>query len=148
MVWLTLNTQPMFDDAGDVDGVILTFTDTTAEREAQAALRTSEARFAALVERSSDIICVLDADGGVQYASPAADRLLGPAGMAIGRSFLDLVHPDDIAAARKSFDDIAAVPGRGRHGRAPHPRPARATGTTWRRWGATASTTRPSPAWS
>jgi diguanylate cyclase (GGDEF)-like protein/PAS domain S-box-containing protein len=110
-VWLTLNTQPVFDDAGDVDGVILTFTDTTAEREAQAALRASEARFAALVERSSDIICVLDGAGAIRYASPASDRVLGPASMAIGRVFRDLVHPDDEEFAQAAFDTIVAEPG-------------------------------------
>ncbi len=111
LVWLTINTQPVFDDSGVVDGVILTFTDITAEREAQDALRTSEARFTALVERGSDIICVLDAEGRFRYASPASDRLLGAGTMAIGRSVLQIVHPDDLEVVRSTLRDLAAEPG-------------------------------------
>ena len=110
VAWLTVNTQPVFDHTGAVDGVILTFTDTTAERAAHAALRSSEARFTALVERGTDIICVIDAEGGFLYASPASDRLLGPGSMAVGRSILQIVHPDDLDAVRASLRRIAAKP--------------------------------------
>ncbi len=110
LVWLVVNTQPVFDDAGAVDGVILTFTDTTAERAAQAAQRSSEARFTALVERGTDIICVVDADGGFLYASPASDRLLGAGSMGVGRSILQIVHPDDLEVVRASLRDIADEP--------------------------------------
>jgi diguanylate cyclase (GGDEF)-like protein/PAS domain S-box-containing protein len=108
IVWLTTNTQPVLDADGAVDGVILTFTDTTAERAALAALRSSEARFAALVERGSDIICVVDAAGQFTYASPASDRLLGSGSMAVGRSFYEIVHPDDVDRIERGFAGLAA----------------------------------------
>jgi diguanylate cyclase (GGDEF)-like protein len=42
-IWVRANTIPVFGDDGDVDGVITTFTDITAERTAQTALASSEA---------------------------------------------------------------------------------------------------------
>src|SRR3546814_18008560 len=41
---LSLSAQPFRDQAGEVDGVVLTFTDITSQREAERALRTSEQR--------------------------------------------------------------------------------------------------------
>src|SRR3546814_8452136 len=43
-LWLSLSAQPVRDQAGEVDGVVLTFTDITSQREAERALRTSEQR--------------------------------------------------------------------------------------------------------
>lgn len=55
-----------------------------------------EVRVGALVEFSTDIITVLDAEGRVVYSSPAATRLLGyEVGFMRGRSAFELVHPDD-----------------------------------------------------
>jgi diguanylate cyclase (GGDEF)-like protein len=42
-VWCRVNSIPVFDDRGEPDGVISTFTDITAERVAQSALASSEA---------------------------------------------------------------------------------------------------------
>jgi diguanylate cyclase (GGDEF)-like protein len=41
-VWVELNTVPVFDDQGDVDGVITTFHDITAVRTTRSALASSE----------------------------------------------------------------------------------------------------------
>jgi diguanylate cyclase (GGDEF)-like protein len=42
-IWIKLNAIPVIGDDGEVDGVITTFTDITAERTAQTALASSEA---------------------------------------------------------------------------------------------------------
>ncbi|HXP15280.1 MAG TPA: PAS domain S-box protein, partial [Actinomycetes bacterium] len=66
-----------------VDGrprrLILTSRDITKELElkrAEKALRDSAARFRALVQNSSHMVIVLDAGGGISYASPAFRRML------------------------------------------------------------------------
>ena len=59
-------------------------------------LRASDERFQALVRDSSDIVCVIDAAGAVQYISPAADRILGHALTTLaGANVFEYVHPDD-----------------------------------------------------
>ncbi len=73
------------------------------------ALRQTERRFAALVEHSSDMVTVLDAEGRILYGSPAVTRVLGwPSGSptehdGAGVSAFDLVHPDDRAATLEAF---------------------------------------------
>ena len=47
--------------------------------EAEEALRESEGWFRSLGSSVSDAICVLDADGAVQYSSPVADAMLAQA---------------------------------------------------------------------
>jgi diguanylate cyclase (GGDEF)-like protein/PAS domain S-box-containing protein len=56
-----------------------------------------------LVERSPDIVIVIDADGTVRSINPAATLLTGwPAEQTVGRSVLELIHPDDLE--RTAFD--------------------------------------------
>jgi diguanylate cyclase (GGDEF)-like protein/PAS domain S-box-containing protein len=59
-------------------------------------MQQSEKRFASLVQNSSDIVTVIEADTSVRYASPSAHRVLGfdPSELEQMR-FIDLVHPDD-----------------------------------------------------
>jgi PAS domain S-box-containing protein len=75
--------------------------DVTEQRRAEEALRQSEERFRALVEKSRDGILLVDERGGIRYATPAVREAVGrdPAEV-VGRAFLELVHPDDRAAAR------------------------------------------------
>jgi PAS domain S-box-containing protein len=60
--------------------------------------------FRILVANSSDIIAVLDDQARVLYANPAAERMLGfvPAER-VGRSTLELIHPDDRDAITAIF---------------------------------------------
>ena len=81
--------------------------DVTAERQARLALRRSEARFRALVQRSSDVVIVADADDRLAYVSPAIQSLLGTTSQAAtGTAFLDLVHDDDQPAGRAFLDAV------------------------------------------
>lgn len=67
-------------------------------------LATSEARFRALVQNSSDVILIADADTTIRYASPAADAVLGIGADELrGRRIIDLTHPDDAAIAHRFF---------------------------------------------
>jgi diguanylate cyclase (GGDEF)-like protein/PAS domain S-box-containing protein len=71
--------------------------------------RQSEARFASLVQNSSDVIVLLDSDSTIRYASPSS-IVLGYAPPALeGCKFVSLVHADDEALV-SSF--IAGTGGR------------------------------------
>ncbi len=70
--------------------------DITAAKAATEQLRRSEQRFRELVERTPDLVVVQRA-GVVLYANPAMARFIGVGDAAelVGRSLLEIVHPDD-----------------------------------------------------
>jgi diguanylate cyclase (GGDEF)-like protein/PAS domain S-box-containing protein len=59
----------------------------------------------ALVTYSSDGLVVVNADGTIRFASPAAERMLGyELGATFGRNVFDMVHPDDQVSALEGFE--------------------------------------------
>jgi PAS domain S-box-containing protein len=75
--------------AGSIGGAI-------ARKRAEDALRSSEAHFRSLIENASDIIAILDANGLIQYLSPATERALGhEPERVLQRRVTDFLHPDD-----------------------------------------------------
>jgi PAS domain S-box-containing protein len=80
--------------------------------KSRADLRESEQRFRALVHHASDVFTVIRADAAIRYQSPAIQQVLGyPPEELIGRSFLDLVDPDDRDLAGQLFERSKARPG-------------------------------------
>jgi diguanylate cyclase (GGDEF)-like protein/PAS domain S-box-containing protein len=70
-------------------------------------LAASEARFRGLIQNSSDVILITDADTTIRYASPSAHQVLDmTVGQLVGRKLSDLVHPDDEEIARRFFEEI------------------------------------------
>src|SRR5688500_3583244 len=72
----------------------------------------SQARFAAFVQRSSDVVTVVDATNLVTYQSPAVSRVFGYApGANVGTELHDLLHPED---SRRVFGLILSAADEGR----------------------------------
>lgn len=71
--------------------------DVTNRLKTERELVSSEKKFRALIENSSDIIALVDADINITYRSPSAIRITGWTDEEMKkRSFIDeLVHPDD-----------------------------------------------------
>ena len=81
-------------------------------QQAEAALRSSEERFRALVENSSDTLLLLDAEGRVTYVTPSSQRHLGWKGEdLIGHSVFDFMHPDDHDLVGTKFAEALQRPG-------------------------------------
>ena len=88
-------------------------------RERTAELDRSERRFRSLVQNSSDVVTVVDADGTITYQSPSIERVLGhDSESLVDTSYFDLVHLDDHVALTTMIDSATEPPGHQRRRRA------------------------------
>lgn len=88
-------------------GAVLTFTDVTANRQAERALRATEARYRLLADNASDLVVLGHANGRRSYISPAVKGLLGfTVAEAHGVKLRDWLHPDDIAHVRAATNAL------------------------------------------
>ncbi|WP_135806595.1 histidine kinase N-terminal 7TM domain-containing protein [Halorussus marinus] len=93
------------DRAGSAVGSLLIYRDVTDRHIV-------EERFQRLIERSSDLVTVLDEDGTITYVSPSVEKVLGyePEEL-IGVNLVEHVHPDDrediLAELSEHVDDYS-----------------------------------------
>jgi len=72
-------------------------------------LKVKEAHFRSLVAGATDLTLVLDDKLTVRWQSPAAARLFGLSDSeVVGRTFLDLIHPDDVPDAQAGIEALVA----------------------------------------
>jgi len=68
--------------------------------------------FRALIENTSDIITILEADGTIRYESPSIERSLGyKSSELIGSDPFVLVHPEDAPRLKGEFSKLLLDPG-------------------------------------
>lgn len=84
--------------------------ETVRRKHAEKVLSQSEGWFRALVENNADLICVLNSDGRVKYASPAQSRLLGR--IIHDRLFLDILHPEEVSEIGEALANLLREPDR------------------------------------
>ncbi|MFC6726004.1 PAS domain S-box protein, partial [Halobium palmae] len=69
-------------------------------------------RFRALIEHSTDVFTVVDANGVVEYESPSVERVLGwDEEELVGDSVFEYVHEDDRERAFETFTEVVGEPG-------------------------------------
>ena len=86
--------------------------DVTARKRAEQALRDAEERYRSLIELAPDGVLV-SCGGIVEYANPAAVRLLGAGApeRLLGTSLQERIHPGERARSRERRDYLEAGPG-------------------------------------
>jgi len=105
--WMRVRTFPVRNAAGDLWRVVGVAEDVTELRQAEEALQNSELRLRSLLECSSDLIMLIDAEGRFKYLNPSFATTLGfPVDEWINRSGFDLVWPDDLRAARNALGQV------------------------------------------
>jgi diguanylate cyclase (GGDEF)-like protein/PAS domain S-box-containing protein len=78
-------------------------------RRLQEGLSISEARFRLLAVSSRDAILLMNLEAGVSYASPAVAEMLGwEPEEALGVSYRNALHPEDVAAVEAIFQKAGA----------------------------------------
>ncbi|MGI9254333.1 MAG: PAS domain S-box protein, partial [Thermomicrobiales bacterium] len=111
-IWLYNETEIIRDADGTPlywQGLVL---DVTAQKEMELALARSEARFRALVQRSSDATMIVQDGIGFVWISPAIRNIIGyepplPDDHLKGK----LVHPDDLPTVNRMAREVRKAPG-------------------------------------
>jgi len=98
--WVLCSAYPMRDDAGHILQVVVTFTDITQRKQAQAALIASEERWKFAIEGAGHGLWDWSTQTGKAFFSPRYKAMLGFAEHEIGDSadeWSKRIHPDDAA---------------------------------------------------
>jgi PAS domain S-box-containing protein len=104
-VWVLLSAQRT--DMAGIPVVIGGLSDITERKAAEVALRESEGRFRGLVENANDIIYSCNEQNIFTYVSPNWTDLLGhPISEIVGKSFIQLIHPEDQSGVLDFFEKV------------------------------------------
>ena len=92
-----LTTQfPYFSRESEIKGVVSISRDITAMKEAELAVRNSEAYYRALIKNALDIILIVRRDGRVLFHNASFERILGYSSETIAElQVMSIIHPDD-----------------------------------------------------
>ena len=91
--------------------VLATVRDITDRKLADEKIRESERQYRLLADNSIDIISRLTPECILTYVSPAVTPVLGYAeGEVVGRSMLELIHPEDLERVKR---ELVAIPAQG-----------------------------------
>ncbi|CBH22825.1 protein-glutamate methylesterase CheB (plasmid) [Salinibacter ruber M8] len=107
--WYLMRLRPYRTMVDEVEGVVVTFVDITAQKHAARTLRAERDLVSALIDTAGALIVVLGEDGAIVRFNTACERLTGyDAAEAEGTDLRDLlVAPDDRDAVTARLDALA-----------------------------------------
>jgi PAS domain S-box-containing protein len=106
-VWMESVASFIRDDTGKIIGIHGVSRDITDRRRAESVMKESEEHFRSLIQKSSDIIVIMDANGVIIYETPSLESILGyQPGYLIGKSPFDLIHPDDLERVVNDLNQV------------------------------------------
>ncbi|MDP1677311.1 MAG: PAS domain S-box protein [Bacteroidota bacterium] len=101
------SASPIFNDSGEITGIVFTFRDETERRKIQDELNKNEKRFRALIEKSAESFSIMDSDGIIQYTSGASHAILGYSFEdLVGKNAFAFIHEEDIEQSKKNLSKI------------------------------------------
>ncbi len=108
-IWLKTSKVPLQMPNGEVFGVLGVYEDITTHKQAEEALRESEARFRAIFEYAPVGIGMADLTGRVLQTNQALQVILGySADEFKDMSTQELTHPDDLPESQRLLQEILA----------------------------------------
>jgi PAS domain S-box-containing protein len=110
----SIRAVPTLDAAGEVRHWVGVHTDISRYREAEAALRESEARFRLLADTAPAPVWMTNPEAEVEFVNLALEQFYGhPADQILGHVWKQAMHPDDMAG-------VAAIQADARPSRSPY----------------------------
>lgn len=107
-IWTRVAATPVVEDGGSYRGALIGLVDITERKRAAEALHRREQEFAALVERSPDIIARVDASLRLRYVNPAIERLTGkPRDWFIGKTPAEReLSPEEVVLREATLREV------------------------------------------
>jgi len=100
VAWISVDASPLLDAAGELEGVVGTFTDITEHRQAEEALRLSEERLAGALEGSGAALWDWRVQTGEVILNERGAEIIGYTLAEISpvslETWVRLAHPDDL----------------------------------------------------
>ncbi|MGH8018164.1 MAG: PAS domain S-box protein, partial [Opitutaceae bacterium] len=106
---MVLNARRLDNEAGTPEMILLAIEDMTERLQLDQSIRRSEERFRALTAASAQIVWTADAGGQIEEDSPSWRAFTGQTLEEWrGWGWLDAIHPDDRASAKKAWKQSVA----------------------------------------
>ena len=102
-MWIDFQLAPLRDDDGRITHLIPSAMDLTARRQAQEALRESEAKFRSIISTAVDAIAVIGEKGLIKFINPAVQRMSGyEAAELVGKN-VSVLMPEPYRSAHDGY---------------------------------------------
>ncbi|HJV65868.1 MAG TPA: PAS domain S-box protein [Geomonas sp.] len=108
-VWLSWEVHPWYDASGTVGGIFIFSEDITWRKQAEEALRTSEARYRDIVENQTEFVDRYLQGGILTFVNNSLAKLTGcnPEDL-LGKSFYPFMHEEDRAQVVAAIESLSA----------------------------------------
>lgn len=96
--WVTALAYPIVNDSGEIAAVVLMHEDVTVQHDMELSVRANEALFRSMFQSAPVGIALIDQDSRYVAVNPVRAEMLGYSERdLLGKSYLEVTHPDDIA---------------------------------------------------
>ncbi len=100
-----------YDENGNVAGLVGAYADITERKRIEEELRESEEKYRLIVEKQTDLVVKVDKEGRYLFVSPSYCRTFGKTEEELlGKSFMPLVHKDDVENTKKAIEALSKPP--------------------------------------
>jgi PAS domain S-box-containing protein len=107
---VSLTISPIRDETGRIVGASKAARDITEHKRAMAAIAESEARYRAVVENQSEMLCRFRADGTLLFTNDAYARMLGSArDTLVGKSLWDFIPDTQRQESRATLQRLTPI---------------------------------------
>lgn len=108
VLWISGRAVALYDEQGNLEGFLGTFSDITASKEAETALQLGEARYRGIVEDQTELICRYLPTGKLTFVNEAYCRYFDKQRQElIGHSFLPLIPDEDWEIIKPQVDALS-----------------------------------------
>ena len=94
--YFLVTVSPLRDADGHLTGCVHIAVDINDRKKAEQDLQTSETRFRAITENTTDLTIIVNPEGNYQYVSPSCRQIIGfEPDQILGKNRKEFVHPED-----------------------------------------------------